>query len=186
MSRSIGKLLYGVRAGQQHLAWNKGAVNQVPACIGLTSPAFAHEETIPVRFAGKGVGENVSPELRWTAVPDGTQELVLVMEDPDVPLPRPFTHLIAYGIDPSSKGTAIGAFSGTNDLFEYGHNTFPGAGYLGPRALPAHGPHRYVFQLFAVNRRLSFDKRPTLKSLLRAMEGAVIGRGRLDGFFEQK
>jgi hypothetical protein len=43
-----------------------------------------------------------------------------------------------------------------------------------------------VFQIFALNRRLSFSKPPSLRQLLQAMDGAVIGRGRLDGFFEQK
>jgi hypothetical protein len=67
-----------------------------------------------------------------------------------------------------------------------GHNTIGRSAYAGARALPGHGLHRYVFQLFALDRGLSFTKPPRLRGLLRAMRGSVIARARLDAFFERK
>ena len=47
------------------------------------------------------VGENVSPELHWSNVPDGTKSLVLLMFDPEGRAPSGVSHWVAYGIDPS-------------------------------------------------------------------------------------
>lgn len=155
--------------------------------MSLTSSAFPSEGIIPLKFAGKGVGEDISPALNWSSVPAEAVELVLVMEDPDAPLSRPFVHLIAYGIKPDTVGFAEDALSTSpSGQFQLGRNTFGGSGYGGPRALPGHGPHRYVFQLFALNQALAFNKPPSLDALLAAMAGLVIARARLDAFFEQK
>jgi phosphatidylethanolamine-binding protein (PEBP) family uncharacterized protein len=80
----IARLLRGVRAGEAHLAWNHPAVCFVPSSIQLASTAFAPGAPIPVQYAGKGVGQNISPALVSENIPDGAVELVLVMEDPDV------------------------------------------------------------------------------------------------------
>ena len=48
---------------------------------GGAAPAFADGAPIPRMYAGKGVGDNVSPPLQWTGVPPGAQQLALVMDD---------------------------------------------------------------------------------------------------------
>ncbi len=62
-----------------------------------------------------------------------------------------------------------------------------GRGYLGPAPIKGHGPHRYVFQLFAlataVTRAVGGS---TLKSAkprdVVAAAAEVLARGRVDGF----
>jgi|SRR5258708_607643 len=61
---------------------------------------------MPLRSAGIGVGENISPPLSWSGVPAATAELAILMEDPDAPLPRPFVHMITYRISPDKSGLA--------------------------------------------------------------------------------
>ena len=51
----------------------------------LTSPAFEDGAPIPERYRGRLLGANVSPPLVWTQPPAGTAELVLIVQDPDVP-----------------------------------------------------------------------------------------------------
>ena len=68
-------------------------------------------------------------------------------------------------------------------LKEIPQGTFGHVGYAGPRALPAHGPHRYIFQLLALDRRLAFDRPPKLGAFLAAIDGAVLASGRLTGLF---
>lgn len=181
-------LLRDVHAGDTHLAWNHPSTALAPQSLEIRSPSFLPDGTIPIRFAGRGVGENISPILEWSPAPKGTAELVLIMEDPDAPLPKPFVHLIAYGINADSTGVEQGTLclSGHSNLRRLGRNTGGSLGYMGPRALRGHGPHRYIFQLFALNRRLNFATAPSKKELLAAMEGAVIARGRLEGTFERK
>jgi hypothetical protein len=58
----------------------------------LSSPSFAGGCPIPRRHAGKGVGDDISPALAWSGVPGETAEILLLIDDPDAPLPRPFVH----------------------------------------------------------------------------------------------
>jgi Raf kinase inhibitor-like YbhB/YbcL family protein len=187
IERLLGRLLRGRHAGETRLAWHRSAV-AAPACIALGSSSFPPGGIIPVRFGGKGVGENIAPALSWSGLPQGTASLALIVEDPDAPMPSPFVHLIATGIDPALPGLDEGVLSGA-DLprgVSLGRNTFGKRAYAGPRPLPGHGPHRYVFQLFASNRRLDFARPPNRAELMAALAGTVIGKGRLDGFVERK
>jgi Raf kinase inhibitor-like YbhB/YbcL family protein len=186
IARVIGKALRGIRAGEKHLAWNDTALTTVPVRIRLTSSAFEDGRAIPTWYAGKGAGENISPPLSWCGVPEEAAELVLIVQDPDAPLPRPVVHVIATGILPSSGGLAEGALcaSGSPGV-RLGRASFGRRAYAGPRALRGHGPHRYVFQLVALRRPLALAKAPTLSELLVAIRGNAIARGRLIGTFEQ-
>ena len=64
---------------------------------------------MPTLCAGPGIGDNLSPALRWAGVPRETTELALVVQDPDAPLPWPIAHLIAFGLDPHAGGVPEGA-----------------------------------------------------------------------------
>jgi phosphatidylethanolamine-binding protein (PEBP) family uncharacterized protein len=57
--------------------------------------------------------------------------------------------------------------------------------YRGPMPPPSHGPHRYVFQLFALNQALRTDVDFDRKALAREMAGKILARGRLTGVFER-
>jgi len=65
----LGRLLRGVSAGERKLVWSDPALASVPEALHLTSAAFPADGRIPVRFAGRGVGDNVSPPLAWSGVP---------------------------------------------------------------------------------------------------------------------
>lgn len=111
LERCLGRLLRRVRAGDARLAWNAAGLRDAPAGIALTSPAFADGGAMPQLCAGEGVGDNLSPPLAWSGLPDGTKELVLIVEDPDAPLRRPAVHLIAAGIAPDRAGVPEGALT---------------------------------------------------------------------------
>ena len=57
-------------------------------------------------------------------------------------------------------------------------------GWAGPMPIRSHGPHAYVFQLFALDQALALPDGFTLDSALAAIKGHVIGRARLDGTYE--
>src|SRR5919204_2780557 len=50
--------------------------------LTLTTPAWPDGGPIPVKYTQ--AGEQVSPALSWSNVPEGTQSFVLHMRDPDV------------------------------------------------------------------------------------------------------
>lgn len=184
----IGKLLKNRRAGDDGLAWNS------PNLVGedtlaVSSPDFENEATIPAVHAGKRAGgKDLSPALAWSPVPEGTAQVLLVIEDPDAPTPKPFVHCVAL-LDPSVAGLSQGALDAENPadgvrVLRSGM----GRGYMGPAPIKGHGPHRYVFQLFALAKPVTVAS-GTLDSAkprdVLAAAGDVLARGRLDGFYER-
>jgi Raf kinase inhibitor-like YbhB/YbcL family protein len=186
----MGKLLKNKRVGDKGLAWN--APNLTGAdTLKLSSPDFAHEATIPTPHAGKRLGgQDLSPALTWDAAPAGTVQLLLVIEDPDAPTALPYNHGIAI-LDPSSTGLPQGGLDAETSaagvrLLSSGSRR----GYLGPAPIKGHGPHRYVFQLFALGKPLTVGKSDTVPDSAKpravlAAAGDVLARGRLDGFYER-
>jgi phosphatidylethanolamine-binding protein (PEBP) family uncharacterized protein len=178
----LGRLLRGVRADARRSPLSGGAFD-APESITVTSSAFTDGGAMPRSSAGKGVGDNTSPPLRWDGLPPGTRQLVLVMDDVDVPLPRPLLHTIAV-LEPTLDGIAAGSLRpGTAGIrfirADLGHR-----GYVGPRPVPGHGPHRYRFHVFAIDEPVP-DAVTTAKALLAAMSGRVVARGMLTGTYER-
>jgi hypothetical protein len=95
-------------------------------------------------------------------------------------------HLIASGITPSVAGFAEGQLcaGALPHSATLGLTSFRQLGYSGPRALSGHGPHRYVFQIFALNGQSGLKPRATRRLLVAALARKVVGRGRLEGIFE--
>ncbi|OBF55239.1 phosphatidylethanolamine-binding protein [Mycobacterium sp. 852002-53434_SCH5985345] len=182
MTALPGRLLRGVRAGA-HRSPLAGPAFDAPASISLSSAAFTDGGGMPASSAGKGVGDNVSPPLRWSAPPPGTRQLVLIIDDVDVPLPRPLLHTAAV-IEPTLEGLDAGGLqpdaAGLRCLrADLGHR-----GYAGPRPIPGHGPHHYRFHVFAIDQRVP-DGIATAKALLAAIRGHVLARGVLTATYER-
>jgi Raf kinase inhibitor-like YbhB/YbcL family protein len=184
MSRHLGRMLRSVHAGECKLLWNDPRLAASGPELRLSSPAFEPGGRLPLRHAGAGVGENVSPQLRWSEASAQTRELVLVLEDPDAPLPSPFMHLMLFGIAPDRTELREGALSIVASTGRFGVNTFRRREYAGPRALRGHGPHRYAFQLFALSRALDPEV-ATRRQFAEDAAGSVLARGRLDVLFER-
>jgi phosphatidylethanolamine-binding protein (PEBP) family uncharacterized protein len=176
----LGKLLRRLRAGE-HRSPLAGPEYAAADTITLTSPAFADGAAIPQKYAGKGVGDNVSPPLQWSSVPTTTQQMALIMDDIDVPMPKPLMHTIAL-IDAHIHGLAEGELKpGTTGVRLV--KAF-GDGYVGPAPIPGHGPHHYRFHIFALDQRVSDDV-VDHKALLAAIGGHVVARGALTGTYER-
>ena len=185
----MGTLLKNRRAGETGLAWNRPALAG-PETLTVTSPAFTDGAAIPAEHAAKRIGgRETSPPLDWTPAPDGAAELLFVMEDADVPMGKPLVHSIAL-IAPSVEGLPAGALdiaavpAGVTLL----RPSF-GRGYLGPAPIKGHGPHRYVFQLFALGGPAAADaaaaSRANPRVVLAGVSSRVLARGRLTGTYER-
>ena len=161
------------------------------APLEISSSAFEPGAEIPVQYSCDGA--NLSPPLEWSGVPEGTQSLALLVDDPDSEPPG-FAHWIVYDIPSTSEGLPEGVpaqatlldgtLQGTNDfaLFVGEGETFPGGapinriGYDGP--CPGN-KHRYVFTLYALDTVLDLQAEATMAELLRAMEGHVLNEAEL-------
>jgi phosphatidylethanolamine-binding protein (PEBP) family uncharacterized protein len=97
----LGRLLHDRRAGETHTAWNLPNL-QAPDQLTLTSQDFGDGEVMPLKQCAKTVGgADLSPQLTWAPLPPSTAQLLLVVEDIDVPIAKPAVHCLAL-IDPAA------------------------------------------------------------------------------------
>ena len=58
-------------------------------------------------------GDNVSPELHWSAAPKGTKSFALIVHDPDAPIPGGYYHWAVATIPPSTMSLTLYALDET-------------------------------------------------------------------------
>ncbi|HJP83462.1 MAG TPA: YbhB/YbcL family Raf kinase inhibitor-like protein, partial [Fimbriimonadaceae bacterium] len=72
----------------------------------VESIAFKEGGEIPLEYSA--YGNNISPPLSWSGVPEKAESLVLIADDPDAPSSEPFVHWIVCNIPPTTSGIAEG------------------------------------------------------------------------------
>lgn len=182
----LGGLMRNVRAGHAKLVIVDPHLDLGSTVIDLSSPAFANEGRLPIRFTADG--EGVSPPLVWGPVPDGTASLALIVEDPDAPAPSPLVHGIVWGIPADEHRLAEGAIAADGegaDGHDVGRNSFFGEGWLAPDPPPGHGSHDYVFQLFALSQTPDIGTNPGRGDLAKAIRGNILAAGMLVGTYSR-
>lgn len=153
--------------------------------LSLTSPAFSQGDPIPREYTCDG--DDVSPALEWSGVPEGTRSLALVVDDPDAPDPKApktvWVHWVLYDLPPDAGGLPRDVRelpAGTRE----GLNDWNRTGYGGP--CPPVGRHRYFHKLYALDTVLPDLGRPTKQQLLDAMEGHVLEEAELMGTYQRQ
>ena len=154
----------------------------------ITSSAFADGRAIPKKYTGEG--QDVSPPLAWSNVPEGVKELALICDDPDAPRPEPWDHWVMYKIPAGTTGLPegvpqdarlkdpAGALQGVNS-WPKGENL----GYRGPMPPPGHGTHHYHFKLYALGEPVSAEPGKDKKALLKEMQGHVLAECEVIGTY---
>lgn len=155
--------------------------------IQITSDAFRPGGPIPAEFTADG--PNVSPPLKWAALPHGTKELALIVEDPDAPRPEPYVHWVLYKIPPAAGGLPghlpQQAKLNSPPRALQGKNSFGKTGYGGPAPPVGHGTHHYHFRLYALDQSLEVREGLDKDALLAAMSGHVLDEGDLVGTYRR-
>ena len=166
----LGKAIRNLRAGHGKLAVAGLAGEGMLGKDGfaVSSPAFRDGEPLDPCFTADEE-DAVAPPLEWTAPPAGTQELALIVEDPDAPTPEPFCHWLVWGLPPQQGKLLEGETPP-----RVGKNSFQNSEWLLPDPPTGHGPHDYVFQLFALDLPLALMPGAGRKELLAAMDGHVV------------
>jgi len=136
----------------------------------VSSPEFTEGGLIPNKFTCKG--EGVNPTLVIDQVPEGTESMVLILDDPDAPNGC-FTHWVLFDIQPTNsieENTSQGV-SGLNSRGKMG--------YIPP--CPPAGIHRYCFQVFALRHGLNLRPGADRIAIKVAMEPYILAHGVLTG-----
>ena len=155
--------------------------------IAVSAAAFAANAVIPRDHSEYGLG--ISPALRWTPVP-GAASYAIVMEDPDGAA-RPVIHWVAWNVPAGTTSLPAGlqerdtlAGAGLDGMMQ-GPTSRGTVGWYGPRPPKGDRPHRYHFQLLALDHVLDLPIGTTRDELLAAAAGHVLATGDLVGTYAE-
>jgi len=153
--------------------------------LTLTSSTFQDNGTLAVKNACSDkqrspncVGENISPPLAWTGVPEGTKSFALILSDPEGRAPAGVSHMVIYGIPATVTGFSEGELSKPSDKFVGGKSTMGQPIYWGPGTPPNTDWHHYTFTLVATDLD---PKAPELKPGMTREELAVALKDHVKG-----
>ncbi len=142
--------------------------------LEVRSPAFGNNERIPKRYTCDG--EDVNPPLEILGVPEGTQSIVLIMDDPDAP-GGTWDHWVVWNISPDTK-IRENSSPGIVGVNSWGQNS-----YGGP--CPPSGTHRYFFRAYALDTKLDIPSSSRKRDVEEAMRGHVLAKGELVGLYSR-
>jgi hypothetical protein len=155
--------------------------------LTIFSSAFLLGGAIPATYTCEG--DDRSPPLAWSGIPEGTKSLALIVDDPDAPDPATprmtWVHWVLYDIPPQTPGLPEGVSTaalpaGTRE----GVNDWKRTGYGGP--CPPIGRHRYFHRIYALDTLLPDLKHPTKSQLEKAMQGHILAQAELIGTYQKK
>ena len=160
-----------------------GGASPTPATAGaivFASDAFSPGGEIPLEFSCDG--DNVSPPLTWSGLPEGAQSLALTMDDLDA---GGYVHWVMYDIPPGTMGHAadVPADETLADGSTQGVNSRGEIGYAGP--CPPDGEHRYRFRLFALDAEVDLEAGATLTDVEAAIADHVLALSELVGTYSR-
>lgn len=153
-----------------------GKLSQSPSFFANTmqimSAAFAHNQLIPARYTCDG--DDMSPPLTISGVPDGTKSLALIVDDPDAPAGT-WDHWIVFNIPPDTHEI----LEGSEPRGVHGKGTSGNLEYHGP--CPPDREHRYFFKVYALDTMLELSEGASKAELEQAMQGSILDQAELIG-----
>jgi Raf kinase inhibitor-like YbhB/YbcL family protein len=169
-----------------------GGVANAADPFTLTSETFKDGTLMPKKIANKVnpanpnpncVGENVSPQLSWSGVPDGTKSFAFTMVDPEGRGGLGVFHWVSYGIPATVTSFAEGEVSKESEKYVGGKST-QGVGFFSGPCTPPGSPHHYTYMVIATD--LDPKELPaglTLPELNAKLAGHAKGAAGLVGLF---
>ncbi|GAB3211924.1 YbhB/YbcL family Raf kinase inhibitor-like protein [Marinactinospora thermotolerans] len=149
-----------------------GANGETTDDITVTSPMIREGETIPARYTCDGDG--VSPPLRWSGLPSGTESIAVVVDDPEADAGAT-VYWVVYGLDPENPELPEG---GVPQPGRQGVNSSGATGYEPP--CPSDGDeHEFRFTVYALGSEIDLPESAPLDEALGAIASNTLARGRL-------
>ncbi|HJC61442.1 MAG TPA: YbhB/YbcL family Raf kinase inhibitor-like protein [Candidatus Dietzia intestinigallinarum] len=169
------------------------ALPDLPA-LEVTSESVTEGATLaPAQLSGAmGVegGLDKSPQVSWSAGPEGTRSYVVTVFDPDAPTASGFWHWSVANIPADVTSLPEGACTGTDTsgLPEGAvvlRNDAGFKGFVGAAAPAGHGPHRYILAVHAVGDVLELDDDASCAFVGFNLFGQGLARGTITAIYER-
>lgn len=141
----------------------------------ISSPEFKHNESIPRKFTCQG--QDISPRLIIEDIPEGTNSLALIVDDPDAPMGM-WVHWVVFNI-PIVSEIKEDSIPGEQAMNDFGIKD-----YGGP--CPPSGTHRYFFKIYALDTTLSAATIKNKVSLEKAMQGHILAKAEFIGLYKKQ
>jgi len=150
--------------------------------LQISSSVFSEGQMIPRKYTCDGA--DISPELSWRGVPDGTRSLALICDDPDAPMGT-WVHWVLFNLPTGQMGlpTKISSDAELAGGARHGTNDFGRLGYGGP--CPPGGTHRYFFKFYALDTELELASGATKAQLEAAMQDHILAQAQLMGKYRR-
>ena len=144
--------------------------------LKLTSTSFEDGGEIPRIFGYKN--GNKHPTLFVSDMPEGTEYLALIMDDPDAmgAVGKVWVHWVVWNIWPVSNTGVVDYNQASEGMTDFGE-----VGYGG--TAPPDKRHTYVFKLYALDSKLVLPDKSTKADVEKAMEGHIIEQTQLTGTY---
>ena len=126
-------------------------------------------------------GEGIAPSLGWTAVPDETASLALVVTDLDA---NDFVHWVIANISPSTFGVPegevpVGAIEGSNGAST---DAVPSVGWT-PPCPPKGATHHYRFTLYALDQQIDLPTGSPSADIMTFIDNTSLLAAQLTGVY---
>ncbi|MBM3198419.1 MAG: YbhB/YbcL family Raf kinase inhibitor-like protein [Chlamydiae bacterium] len=153
------------------------------ASFALHSSDFASGSLIPTEFSC--IGKDHSPSLSWSAIPENTKSLALIVLDPDAP-GGDFTHWVLYNMPSTvvSLPKGLPKEASLPDGSMQGRNDFGFVGYGGP-CPPKGSKHAYIFTLYALDALLAIPPGASLDKVRASMQGHILETVEIHAYFSK-
>ena len=157
----------------------------------LTTTAWPDGGPIPAKYTQ--AGDQVSPPLSWSDVPENITAFALIVHDVDAAIGNgtdDILHWMLWNIPAASRSLPEGVPQGTELADGTRQISATGPYYRGPGAASTGPPHHYVFELFALDAPLdvlAVGAAPpqTRAAVVAAMAGHIRGKAVYTGVFRR-
>ena len=146
----------------------------------ITSSAFSDGALIPIKYTCDG--DDISPPLVWSDIPENTASFVLINDDPDAPVGT-WDHWILFNLEGKTTELAENVDLSKLAGVQLGHNNWRRNDYGGP--CPPYGTHRYFFKLYALDMKLDLPAGSSKQDIEKAMAGHILAEAELLGRYKR-
>jgi hypothetical protein len=150
------------------------------ANLSLSSPVFLHDKSIPAKYTCEG--DDINPPLTISDVPEGTESLVLILDDPDA-VGGVWDHWLLWNIDPETSQVPENSVPETA---VQGTTSWGKQEYGGPCPPPGSGTHHYTFKLYALDTTLDLPGTSTKSEVEEVIGEHILKETTLVGLYERE